>query len=175
MGIDAETVMGVARRRDKHAHRLRRLGLAQQKAMNAPSQDLTELPGVAADAGRVSPAHGRLDNDGWRSMARVGWPSLQETAQIFGQARHIKRTMFHADVDVVGPGMGVLAALRKAQHVTRVLADVVDGLVLRQKLHGTIDTGRHLFVIPCPCTARGGWRCRRFPPWDQHKPFDGAR
>ena len=121
------------------------------------------------------PRTGASTMTAWRTMARVGWPSLQETAQIFGQARHIKGTMLHADIDVVGPGMGVLAALRKAQHVTRVLADVVDGLVLRQKLHGTIDAGRHCSSSPAHALREAVGVAVAFPPWDQHKPFDGAR
>ena len=68
---------------------------------------------------------------GVRWPERVGPPSTRP-AHVFGEPGHVERAVLHADIDVVGPGAGILAALRVGQHMAGMGADVIDRLVLRQ-------------------------------------------
>ena len=127
--IDPAAMMRIAAGFDKGAHGIRQLGLAQQNAVHAAAEDLAELPGVEADIGGVGAVDRRLDDDGRRAVARARRSALDEAAHVLGQARHVEGAVLHADIDVVGPGMRVLAALRVGQHVAAMAADVVDRLV----------------------------------------------
>ena len=131
--------MRIPRRLDEDAHGVGRLGLAQDDAVHATGQDLAQLPGVVAHARLVDAAHRRLDDHRWRPVARIRRPAVDEPAHVLGQAGHVEGAMLHADIDVVGPGVGILPALRIGEHVTRMLADVVDGLVLLQELDRSVD------------------------------------
>ena len=51
--------------------------------------------------------------------------------------------VLHADIDVVGPGAGIVAALRVGQHVAAMRAVVVDRLILRQQFDGAVDAVGH--------------------------------
>jgi hypothetical protein len=141
--INAHAVLWIARCLDEQAHGFRGLRLAQQQAVHAPRQDLPELPGIAADASRVSPAHRHLDDHGRRAMPGIGRPAVEETSHILGEARHVECAMLHADVDVISPRPGIDTTLGETQFVARVLAHVIDGLILHQELNGSIDAARH--------------------------------
>ena len=77
--------------------------------MRAAAQDLAELPGVVADMRLVDAVDRRLDDHRRRAVARAGRPALDQPAHIVRQPGHVERAVLHADIDVVGPGAGVLA------------------------------------------------------------------
>src|SRR5205085_8844053 len=128
---------------DKGAHRAGSLSLAQQNAMRAASENLAELPGIETDIRDVGAVNRRLDNDGRGAMARAGWAALDESLHVFAEPGHVEGAVLHANIDVVGPGAGVLAALRPGQHLAGMGADVIDRLVLRQEFDGAVDAARH--------------------------------
>src|SRR5262249_13673779 len=134
------------------------LGLAQQDAMGAAAQDLAELPGSEGDVGPVDAVDRRLDDDGGRAMARIGRPAVDQAAHVVLQAGHVEGAVLHADIDVVGPGLGVGAALLVGQHMAGVRAVVVERLIGFQELDGAVDAFGHGL----------------FPPleWPQHSPID---
>src|SRR5207248_3512251 len=51
------------------------------------------------------------------------------------------------DIDVVGPGSGILAPLPAGQQMPGMRADVIDRLVLRQQLDGPVDAARHDYLL----------------------------
>ena len=100
--------------------------------MDASSEDLPELPGVAADHLLARPVDRWLDDDGRRAVAAVGGTAFDEPLHVFVQPVHVERAVLHAHVYVVCPGLGVGLAPFARQHVAGVTAEVVDGLVLFQ-------------------------------------------
>ena len=111
--------------------------------MHAAPEDLAELPGVEADIRLIGAVHRRLDDDRRRAVSRAGRPAIDQAAHVLGQPGHVEGAVLHADIDVVGPGAGILATLRVGQHVAGVRAVVVDRLVLRQQFDGPVDASRH--------------------------------
>ena len=129
----------------------------RRRAPRPPSR-----PGTAAPRARRGPGSGgtascwrhvglvgavdrRLDDHRRRAVARARRPAVDQPAHVLGEAGHVERAVLHADIDVVGPGARVLAALRVGQHMAGVLARVVDRLVLLQQLDRAIDAFRHEF------------------------------
>ena len=135
--------MRIAAGFDKGAHRVRRLGLAQQQAVDAAAEDLAKLPGVEADIGGVGAVDRRLDDDRRRAVTGAGRAALDQARHVFGEPGHVERAMLHPDIDVIGPGVGVVAPLRAGQHMPAMAADVVDRLVLRQQLDRPVDPLSH--------------------------------
>src|SRR6266571_7576242 len=107
--------------------------------MRAAPEDLAELPGVVADVGLVGAVDRGLDDDRRGAVARAGRAALDEALQIFGKPGHVEGAVLHPDIDVVGPGLGILAALGAAQHMAGMGAEVIDRLVLRQELDRAVD------------------------------------
>ena len=132
---------------DKSAHGIRRLRLAQQDAVHAAAQDLAELPGVEVDIGGVDAVDRRFDDDGRGAVAGARRPAVDEAAHILGEARHVERAVLHPDIDVVGPGARVRAALRVGQHMPAMAADVVDRLVLLQQFERAVDAVGHACLL----------------------------
>src|SRR5580700_9671487 len=141
--IGAFEVMRVAAAFDKGAHRADRLGLAQEHAMYAAAEDLPELPGIEAEIRLVDAVDRRLDNDRRGAVAGAGWSAFDQAPHVFAKPGHVEGAMLHADVDVVGPGAGIFAALRSRQHMAGMGADVIDRLVLRQEFDRSVDPARH--------------------------------
>src|SRR5437764_9991289 len=135
--------MRVAAAFDKGAHGADRLGLAQQNALHAAAEDLAELPGIKPDIRLVDAVDRRLDNDGGRAVAGAGRAALDQALHVFGEPGHVEGAVLHADIDIIGPGAGVLAALRSGQHMPAMAADIIDRLVLRQELDGSVDPAGH--------------------------------
>src|SRR5204863_381907 len=75
--------------------------------------------------------------------AGAGRAGLDHAPQICFEPGHVKGALLHADIDVIGPGAGILAALRAGQHMPAMGADVIDRLVLRQELDRAVDAARH--------------------------------
>ena len=78
----------------------------------------------------------------------VRWPELvgppsTRPRMYSSSAGHVEGAVLHADIDVVGPGLGVLAALLVGQHVAGMRAVVVDRLVGFQQLDGAVDALGH--------------------------------
>ncbi len=111
--------------------------------MHAAPEDLAELPGVVADVGFVGAVDWRLDDDRRGAVAGTGRAALDEAGHVFGQARHIEGAVLHADIDVVGPGGGVLPPLRARQQMPAMGARVIDRLALRQQFDGAVDAAGH--------------------------------
>ena len=135
--------MRIAAGLDERPHRIGGLGLAQQDAMHAAAEDLAELPGVEPHVRLVGAVHRRLDDDRRRAMAGARRAAIDQAAQILGEAGHVERTVLHADIHVVGPGAGILAALRMGQHVTGMRTVVVDRLALCQQFDRPVDAVGH--------------------------------
>ena len=129
-GVHPRRVMRIAAGLDECPHGIGSLRLTQQNAVHATPEDLTELPGIEPHICLVGAVHRRLDDDRRRAMAGARRATIDHATQILGQPRHVERAMFHADVHVVGPGAGIVAALRISQHMTGVRAVVVDRLSL---------------------------------------------
>jgi hypothetical protein len=141
--VGACFVVGEAAGADELLDRIGRLGLAEQDAVHAARQDLAELPGIVGDVGSVDAVDRCLDDDGGRPMAGVGRPAIDQAAHVFAERRHVEGAVLHADIDVVGPGLGVLSALLVGQHVAGMRAVVVDRLTGFQELDGAVDAFRH--------------------------------
>jgi hypothetical protein len=75
------------------------------------TKDLAELPGVEAHIGSIGTVDRSLDDDGRRAVPRASWAVLDQTLHVFGKTRHVERAVLHPDVDIVGPGIRVLAPL----------------------------------------------------------------
>jgi hypothetical protein len=141
--VDAIAMVRIAAGFNERADGIRRFGLAQQYPVYAAPEDLAELPGVDANICGVGAVDRRLDDDGRRAVARACRAGIDETAHVFGEARHVERPMLHPDIDVVRPGVRVFTSLGIGQRVSAVPADVVNRLVLRQQLDGSVDRARH--------------------------------
>ena len=148
--------MRVAAAFNEGAHRLSRLGLAHQHAMHAAAEDLAELPGVEADILPIGAVHRGFHDDRRRAVPRAGRPALDEPAHIFGEARHVEGAMLHADIDVVGPDMRILAPLRIGQHMAAVAAGVIDRLILFEELDGAVDATGHYCLLSERVVERHG-------------------
>ena len=129
MGIHPLGVVRVAAGFDERPNHVGRFRLAEQDTVNAPSQNLAELPGVEVDVLLVGPIHRGFDDDGWRPVAGVRRTAIAEAAHVLGQAGQVERAVLESDVDVVGPGVGVGHPLLVGQDVAGVAANVVDRLV----------------------------------------------
>ena len=112
--------------------------------MHPARQYLPELPGVEADYLFSRTLDGGLDDDRRGAVAAVGRAAVDQSLHAGVQAGHVEGPVLHADVDVVGPGSGVRDALLAGEDVPGVAADVVDRLVLLQKLYGSVD-----FSVSC--------------------------
>ncbi len=132
---------------DEGAHGVGRFGLAHQNPVDAAAENLAELPGIEADIGGVGAVDRRLDDDSRGAMPGAGRAALSQPLHIFGEPGHVERAVLHPDIDVIGPGAGVLAALRAGQHVPAVTADVVDRLTLGQQLDCPIDPLGHCHLL----------------------------
>src|SRR5216683_986837 len=140
---------------DKGADSVRRLGLAQQDAVRPAAEDLAELPGVEPHVGGVGTVDRSLDDDGRRAVPRPSWTALDQTPHVFGKTRHVERAVLHPDVDIVGPGMRVLAPLCAGQYMAAMTAGVVDRLVARQQFDGAVDAVRHDRLLDAGLAIRG--------------------
>ena len=137
---------------DEGAHRVGGFRLAEQDAVHAAAEDLAELPGIEAHIRLVGAVHRRFDDHRGRAVAGAGRAAIDEAAHVFGEPGHVEGAVLHADIDVVGPGAGILDALRMGQHVAGMRAGVVDRLVRREQLDGAVDARCHQF--PPSCTGR---------------------
>jgi hypothetical protein len=86
-------------------------------------------------------------------VAGAGRAAFDQPRHVFGEPAHVEGAVFHADIDVVGPGVRVLAALCASQDVPTVAAGVIDRLVLRQKLDCPIDTPVHVALLTAGLAA----------------------
>ena len=111
--------------------------------MRAAAEDLAELPRVEADIGGVGAVDRRLDDNGRGTVPGARRPSLGQPPHIFGEPGHVERAVLHADIDVVGPGGGVLMPLRAGQYMPAMAADIIDRLALRQQFDRPVDPLRH--------------------------------
>ena len=136
-----DAVDRIATRFDKRPHRFRRLGLAEQDTVYAPRQDLAELPGVKAYDLSGRPFDRRLDDDGRCAVTAACGPAVDQTAHVLVQPGHVEGAVFHAHVDVVGPGSCIFHALFMGEDVARVPTDIVDRLVLGKQFDGSVDSG----------------------------------
>src|SRR6266568_3330365 len=140
--------------------------------MCAAPEGLAELPGVVADIGLVGAVDRCLDDDCRGAVARAGRPALDKALQIFGEPAHVEGAVLHPDIDVVGPGAGILAALGTAEEMAGMGAEVIDRLVLRQELDRAVDTARHCrpSLEQCPIILNR----RRVPFFPPLPPFTGG-
>ena len=106
---------------------------------SAARQQLAELPGIGADHGLAGCVYGRLDDHGRHAMAARGGAAGGKPGQVRIEPCHVEGSVLHADVDVVGPGLGIFLALRERQDVAAVLADVADRLARSQELDRAVD------------------------------------
>ena len=151
-GSTPAAVVRIPTRFDKGVHGVGRFRLAQQYAVHAAAEDLAELPGIEADISGVGSVDRRLDNDCGRAVPRAGRTALDQPRHVFGEPGHVEGAVLHADIDVVGPNLGVFAPLRAGQHMAAVAAGVVDRLILSEQFDRAIDTLRPWF----PLAAEGG-------------------
>ena len=73
---------------------------------------------------------------------------------------HVEGAVLHPDIDVIGPGAGILAALGAAQHMPGMGAEVIDRLVLCQELDRAVDAACHGGLPSqkqCPIILDRGW------------------
>ena len=91
------------------------------------------MPCIEADIVSIGAVDRGLDDDGWRAVPRAGRAPIDETAHVFGKTGHIERSVLHADINVVGPGVGVLLSLVVGQGMAAMAADVINRLVLLQQ------------------------------------------
>src|SRR5260370_5312692 len=96
--------------------------------MRAAAEGLAKLPGIEPDIGRVGTVDRRLDDHCRGAMAGAGRPALDQPLQVFGEAGHVEGAVLHPDIDVVGPGAGILVALGAGQHMAAMSADIIDRL-----------------------------------------------
>src|SRR5258708_640410 len=115
--------------------------------MRAAPEDLAELPGIVADMAFVDAVDRRLDDDRRGAVPGAGRAALDEALEVFGEPGHVEGAVLHPDIDVIGPGAGILAALRAAQHMAGMGAEVIDRLVLRQQLDGAVDAAAHTRLL----------------------------
>ncbi len=160
--IDPALMVRIAAGFDKGPHRALRFGLAQQHAMHAAPEDLAELPGIETDIGGVGAVDRGLDDDRRRAVPRTGRPGLGEARHVFGEPAHVERAMLHPDIDVIGPGGGILAALRAGQYMPAMTADIINRLALRQQLDRPIDP--HGYRSPLVAGGRAGANLAPVPP-----------
>ena len=149
----------IAARFDKGAHRVRPLGLAQQHPVHAAAEDLAELPGVEADVGGVGAVDRGLDDNRRGRVPGAGRPGLGQPGHVEGKPGHVERPVLHPDIDIVGPGAGVLAALGAGQHMPAMAAGVIDRLACGQQLDRPVDPFPHRRLLGFgaamrPLTAR---------------------
>ena len=138
--IDALEVVRVARGFDEGADGSDGLGLAQEQAVDAATEELAHLPGVVADHLLRQAVDRDFHHDGRGAVAGFRGAALDQAAHVLLQPAEIEGAMLHADVDVVGPGLGVVLPGLEAQVMTGVVAHVVDGLILAQQFDGAVDT-----------------------------------
>src|SRR5260370_28939464 len=126
--------------------------------MRAASEDLAELPGVVAHIAFVGAVDRSFDDDRRGAVAGAGRAGLDEALQIFGKPGHVEGAVLHPDIDVIGPGAGVLAALGATQDMAGMGAEVIDRLVLRQELDRPVDAACHEGSL-LSCSRPSRWRC----------------
>lgn len=140
-------MVGIAAGFDKGAGGVGGFGLAHQDPVHATAEDLAELPGIEADIGGVGAVHRGLDDDSRGAMPGAGRAAFSQPLHIFGEAGHVERAVLHPDIDIIGPGASVFAALCAGQHMPAVTADVVDRLTLGQQLDRPIDPLGHCHLL----------------------------
>jgi hypothetical protein len=128
---------------DEDPHGIGRFRLAQQHAVHAPAEDLAELPGIVPDVDLVCAVDRCFDDHRRRAVPGPGGTAFDEAAHVVRKAGHVERAVFHANIDVVRPGLRVLASLRMGQHMAGVMAGVVDRLSLPEQLDASVDAVRH--------------------------------
>ncbi len=111
--------------------------------MDAPPENLAELPGVEADIGGVGAVDRRFDDDRRGAVPGAGRTAFDEPRHVFGKPGHVESAMLHADIDIIGPGQGILSPLRARQHMAAMAADVINRLILRQQLDCPVDALGH--------------------------------
>src|SRR5260370_16825396 len=102
-----------------------------------------DLAAVQSALGAIDRRSRGSPNSAGRWVAGIGRPAVDQAAHVFGQRRHVEGAMLHADIDVVGPGLGVLATLLVGQNVAGMRAVVVDRLIGFQQLDGAVDALGH--------------------------------
>src|SRR5712691_8818118 len=133
-GANAETtsytdlVNRIATRLHKRPHRVSGFRLTEQDAMHATGEDLPELPGIVAHDQLVRAVYGDFDNHCRRAVTAAGGAAVHQAMHIRVQPGHVEGAVFHADVDVIGPGVGVLLALLVSQDVPGMATDIINRL-----------------------------------------------
>ena len=112
--------------------------------MRPASQDLAKLPGIEANIRLVRAVDRSLHDHRRRAVTRSGRAAIHQPPHIRLEAGHIERPVLHPDIDVIGPGAGVVAPLLMGQHVAAMLAVVINRLPLLQQFDGSVDTVRHV-------------------------------
>ena len=96
--------------------------------MHPAGEDLAELPGVVPNDRLVRAVYGDFHNHCRRAVATARGAACHQASHIRIQSGHVEGAVFHTDIDVIGPGVGVLLALRVGQDVSGMATDVVNGL-----------------------------------------------
>ncbi len=120
----------VARGLDEGADCADGFGLAEEQAVDAAAEDLAHLPGVVADHVFRQAVDREFDDDGGGAMAGFRRSAFDQAAHVLFKAGEVEGAMLHADVDVVGPSVGVFLAGLEPEFVPGVMAHVVDRLIL---------------------------------------------
>ena len=128
-----------ANRFDERPHGARRIGVAQQDAVDARRQHLLEHPCVRADAGFVGAVHRHVHDHRGRPVPALGRSATGQPAHVVGETLDVEGRVLHVVADVVGPGLRVLHALLEVAVRPLVRARVVDRLALREQLDRAVD------------------------------------
>ena len=128
---------------NKFAHSVGAFGVGQENSVNASCKDLSELPGVGPHDLRTGSFDGGFDNDSWGSVSTFGRATVDHTAHELVKSGHVERSVFHADVDEIGPCAGGFQARLVGQDVAGVAADLIDGLSRFQKLNYFVYAACH--------------------------------
>ncbi len=96
--------------------------------MDATGEDLPELPGIVPNHRLVGAVHRGLHDDRRRAVAAPRRTAIDQILHICVQACHVEGAVLHADVDIIGPRVGVLQALGARQDMPGMPTEVVDRL-----------------------------------------------
>src|SRR5437867_1122182 len=107
--------------------------------MHATGEDLPALPGVIAHDRLVGAFHGDFHHHRRRAVTAAGGATVHQAVHVRVQPGHVEGTVLHADVDVIGPGVGILPALLMGQDVPGMTTDIVNRLAGCEQGNGTID------------------------------------
>ena len=87
------------------------------------------MPGIVAHDQLVRAVYGDFHNHRRRAVTAAGGAAVHQATHIRVQPGHVEGAVFHTDVDVIGPGVGVLLALLVGQDVSGMTTNVVNRLV----------------------------------------------